>query len=281
MTDDRIRQLTAELLAADPALRTRETEVRELVGELVSLRLHAGIDAGFRDALEQRLRAASARVVPHARPVRWQMPALYWGLGTVAVVVLIAINLMRTPEGPVQVAVQSESESTSPAGTSGDAPILMAARKDAASAPAMRLIVSGIEDGQPVPREYTCDGADLRPAFSFADVPAGTVSFAIIVDDPDAPSGVWTHWVAFNIDGSVAQVPQDALPTGTVEGRTSWGAPGWRGPCPPSGMHRYAFTLYALDTMLAADRTVTAAALRERMAGHVLAESVLTGTYQR
>jgi hypothetical protein len=282
MIDDRIAQLTAELLAADPALRSREAEVRALVSELCSLRDHAGIDPVFRDALERKLRAAGAVARPAARPAWWHMPSLYWGVGTVAVVLLVAINLLRTPSGPVQVAldVEQESESTSLAGTSGDAPMLMAARKDAGVQQAMQLIVEEFADGEPIPAQHTCDGADQRPTFLVSGVPAEAKSLLIVVDDFDTEP-LWTHWTLMNIDPATTRISLGDLPPGAIEGITSWNTRGWRGPCPPSGTHRYAFRLFALDAVLDPSAGASPDALHAAYQDHIISTSVLNNPYTR
>ena len=140
-----------------------------------------------------------------------------------------------------------------------------------------------------IPSAFTCEGKDSSPALNWTDAPHNTKSFALIVDDPDAPDPkapkmTWVHWVLFNIPASAKGLPENvapkALPTGTEEGINDWKRTGWGGPCPPIGRHRYFFKLYALDTELKLDRP-TKAALEQAMQGHVLAEAELMGTYQK
>ena len=139
-----------------------------------------------------------------------------------------------------------------------------------------------------IPREYTCEGEDVSPALSWSGVPDGTKSLALIVDDPDAPDPeapktVWVHWVVYNLPPSADGLPRDVqeLPAGTRQGLNDWKRPGWGGPCPPIGRHRYFHKLYALDTVLPDLGEPTKKRLLEAMEGHVLAEAELMGTYQK
>lgn len=141
-----------------------------------------------------------------------------------------------------------------------------------------------------IPARYTCEGDDLSPPLSWSDVPASTGSFALVVDDPDAPDPraprmTWVHWVIYNLPAATRDLPEgvapDDLPVGTREGRNDWKRTGYGGPCPPIGRHRYFHKLYALDAMLPDLGTPTKAELEAAMAGHVLAQAVLVGTYQK
>src|SRR5688572_23436363 len=110
------------------------------------------------------------------------------------------------------------------------------------------------QDG-PIPAQYACTGSNISPSLTWSEPPAGTQSFALIMDDPDAPSGTWVHWVLFNIPASSRGVSEGipsegTLSDGSMHGKNSSGSPGYNGPCPPSGTHRYFFKLYALDEML-------------------------------
>lgn len=148
------------------------------------------------------------------------------------------------------------------------------------------LTSSAFVPGGPIPRQYTCDGEDISPPLEWSDPPAGTQSFALICDDPDAPVGIWVHWVLYNLPAETRSlspaVPSDAdLPGGGQQGKNSWRRLGYGGPCPPRGTHRYFFKLYALDTML----DLVAGANKERLLraieGHVLVQTELMGTYTR
>jgi Raf kinase inhibitor-like YbhB/YbcL family protein len=138
-----------------------------------------------------------------------------------------------------------------------------------------------------IPAAHTCEGADQAPPLAWVDAPPGTKTFALIVDDPDAPDPrapkmTWVHWVAYNIPGTATSLPEGAkLPAGTLEGVNDWKKVGYRGPCPPIGRHRYFFKLYALATALPNLNGPTKAALEKAMEGHLLAKAELVGTYEK
>ncbi len=141
-----------------------------------------------------------------------------------------------------------------------------------------------------IPSLYTCEGKDVSPPLSWSGAPSGAKSFALIVDDPDAPDPAapkmtWVHWVLYDIPtttGALAEaVTAGALPTGTREGLNDWGRTGYGGPCPPIGRHRYFHKLYALDTVLPDLKRPKKAELEKAMRGHIVAEAVLIGTYQK
>lgn len=144
-------------------------------------------------------------------------------------------------------------------------------------------------DGE-IPARYTCEGDDLSVELHWSGAPAGTKSFALIVDDPDAPDPkapkmVYVHWVLYDIPADCTSLAEDIdpadLPVGTREGINDWGRTGWGGPCPPIGRHRYFHKLYALDRLLGDLKQPTKVQLLAAMQGHVLAEAVLMGTYQK
>jgi len=154
----------------------------------------------------------------------------------------------------------------------------------------MTLTSSAFSHQGEIPRAYTCDGGDHSPPLSWRDVPDGTRSLALIVDDPDAPDPnaptmTWVHWVLYNIPPSAAGLPEAVasheLPPGAREGLNDWKRTGYGGPCPPIGRHRYFHKLYALDTELPDLHHSTKDALVKRMKGHVLASAELVGTYKR
>ena len=138
-----------------------------------------------------------------------------------------------------------------------------------------------------IPREYTCDDADVAPALVWSGAPQGTKSFALIVDDPDAPDPkapkmTYVHWVLYDIPASASGIPKGgATPAGARDGKNDWKKTGYGGPCPPIGRHRYFFKLYALDTMLADLKSPTKDQVVSAMQGHVLAQAELVGTYER
>lgn len=145
----------------------------------------------------------------------------------------------------------------------------------------MHIGSSAFDHNQKIPAKYTCDGEDINPSLDFAEVPEGAKSLALIVDDPDAPAGTWVHWTLWNIAPDIQEIEEKGVPEGAVQGMTSFGRPGYGGPCPPSGTHRYFFKLYALDTELELPEDADAHELEEAMAGHILAQSELIGLYSR
>jgi Raf kinase inhibitor-like YbhB/YbcL family protein len=142
-------------------------------------------------------------------------------------------------------------------------------------------------NGSVIPGKYTCDGADVSPALSWSDAPAGTQSFALIADDPDAPVGTWTHWVLWNIPATSTALPEAVASAGESadglrQGRNDFHRIGYGGPCPPPGKpHRYFFKLYALDAKLDVKAGNGRSDLERAMKGHVLSQTEWMGTYGR
>jgi hypothetical protein len=150
----------------------------------------------------------------------------------------------------------------------------------------MKIESSAFAPGQPIPQKYTCEGTDVSPAFRWSGAPAGTKTFALIADDPDAPARTWVHWVLFNLPAATQLLPEAVPKTesaaGGVQGRNDFGKIGYGGPCPPPGHpHRYFFKLYALDSELLLTSSATKKDVDGAMQGHVLAQAELMGTYQR
>lgn len=150
----------------------------------------------------------------------------------------------------------------------------------------MELKSSAFEPGGLIPPKYTCDGPDISPPLSWSEPPAGTSSLALIADDPDAPSGTWVHWVAWNIPSNDRSLEEnlpkrDSLPNGMKQGMTDFRRIGYGGPCPPSGTHRYFFKLYALDVSLNLPSSTTKKDLERTMQGHILKHVELMGKYRR
>jgi Raf kinase inhibitor-like YbhB/YbcL family protein len=143
----------------------------------------------------------------------------------------------------------------------------------------MKLTSDAFRNEERIPTTYTCDGADVSPPLTIADIPPGTVTLAIVVDDPDAPRGTWDHWVAYDVSPT-GSISEGAGSVGTP-GKNSWGAAGYRGPCPPSGSHRYFFTVYALDANLGLAAGADKATLLGAIEGHVIDEATLMGRYSR
>jgi Raf kinase inhibitor-like YbhB/YbcL family protein len=152
---------------------------------------------------------------------------------------------------------------------------------------AFELTSSAFNPKDAIPKEYTCDGSDVSVPLRWKNAPDGTTSFALIVDDPDAPRGTWVHWVLYDLPASVSDLPagvghRDSLSNGAKQGKNDFGKVGYGGPCPPSGpAHHYHFKLYALDRATALRPKATKQQLLDAMKGHVLAEAQLIGTYKR
>ena len=152
------------------------------------------------------------------------------------------------------------------------------------------LLSPSFEAQGAIPAKHTCQGDDVAPALTWSDAPAGTKSFTLIVDDPDAPDPrapktTWVHWLLYNLPATAGALPEAAtaadLPPGTREGINDWKRTGYSGPCPPIGRHRYFHKLYALDVVLPDLRKPTKTDLEKAMRGHVLAEAQLVGTYEK
>ncbi len=137
------------------------------------------------------------------------------------------------------------------------------------------------KNGELIPSKFTCDGADISPALAIGNVPPEAKSLALIMDDPDAPGGMWVHWVVWNIDPATREIPEDSVPAGARLGRNDFRQTPYGGPCPPSGTHRYFFKLYALDTRLELAAGTDKAGLEKAMKGHVLAQAELMGKFKR
>lgn len=136
-------------------------------------------------------------------------------------------------------------------------------------------------EGKAIAVKHTCDGDDVSPPLVIGATPAGTRSLALIMDDPDAPGGIWVHWVAWNIPPQTREIPENGMPAAARLGRNDWKLNGYGGPCPPFGTHRYFFRLYALDTALSLPPSATKSDLEHAMEGHVLAAGQLMGIYKR
>ncbi len=152
----------------------------------------------------------------------------------------------------------------------------------------LRLASSAFADGSAIPSVYTCEGKDISPPLEWSGAPAGTKSFVLIVDDPDAPDPkaprmTWVHWVVCNLPAGTTGLDEavKTLPTGTLVGLNDWKRATYGGPCPPIGRHRYFHKLYALDTVLTGLSRPTKAEVEKAMQEHILAQAQLVGTYQK
>jgi Raf kinase inhibitor-like YbhB/YbcL family protein len=151
----------------------------------------------------------------------------------------------------------------------------------------MQMSSTAFKEGEAIPVVYTCDGKNISPPLSWTEVPQGSQSLTLIVDDPDAPAGTWVHWVVFNLPPAMSSLSEGASSSGRQEqfgiaGTNSFQKSGYGGPCPPKGKpHRYFFKLYALDTMLGLKSGASKADVEKAMQGHILAQGQLMGTYGR
>ncbi|MBI4463904.1 MAG: YbhB/YbcL family Raf kinase inhibitor-like protein [Acidobacteria bacterium] len=145
----------------------------------------------------------------------------------------------------------------------------------------MKLSSPAFQHNQRIPAKYTCDGQDINPPLQIAEAPEGAQSLALIMDDPDAPRGTWVHWTVWNTDPKTSEIAENSVPRGAAQGMTDFRRPGYGGPCPPSGTHRYFFKLYALDTKLNLPAKTDKKALEKAMEGHTLERVELVGLYSR
>ncbi|OGH20419.1 MAG: phosphatidylethanolamine-binding protein [Candidatus Levybacteria bacterium RIFCSPHIGHO2_02_FULL_37_13] len=145
----------------------------------------------------------------------------------------------------------------------------------------MKILSSAFNHNKRIPAKYTCDGENISPPLQFLEVPESAKSLVLIVDDPDAPSKVWVHWVVYNINPQTSKVRENSVPEGGVEGMTDFGKPGYGGACPPSGAHRYFFKLYALDTILDLPQSATKQMVEEKMQRNIIDRAELIGLYSR
>ncbi len=156
-----------------------------------------------------------------------------------------------------------------------------------ASPEALKIASSAFPPGGAIPKKHTCDGADVSPPLNWTNAPARTESFALIMDDPDAPMGTWVHWVVYDLPGNTHELPEDVpkreeISGGARQGRNDFPKIGYGGPCPPPGpAHRYFFKLYALDTRLNLKPGANKADVENAMKGHILSEGHLIGRYGR
>ena len=132
-----------------------------------------------------------------------------------------------------------------------------------------------------IPAQYTCDGRDINPPLLIENVPAHSKSLALIVDDPDAPMGIWVHWALWNINPETKEIKENSIPAGAKQGLNDFRKHNYGGPCPPSGTHRYFFKLYALDTTLNLSSNTTKSHLEQAMKGHIIEQTQIIGLYKR
>lgn len=150
----------------------------------------------------------------------------------------------------------------------------------------MQITSSAFSEEGSIPPHFTCDGDGINPPLTFSGVPAEAKSLALIMEDPDVPkdrmpSGLFVHWITWNISPATTTLPEHSLPTGAMEGLNGSGKPGYTGPCPPDKEHRYFFRLYALDTLLKLSPLTTKVELEHAFEGHTVATATLMGRYNR
>lgn len=145
----------------------------------------------------------------------------------------------------------------------------------------MTISSSAFDNTGSIPAKYTCDAQDVNPPLNFGDISNEAKSLALIVDDPDAPVGVWNHWLVWNISPDVASIEENSIPERAVAGKNDFGNNNYGGPCPPSGTHRYRFKLFALDTELDIPETSKQKDVEAAIEGHILGQTTLVGTYGR
>lgn len=150
----------------------------------------------------------------------------------------------------------------------------------------IKITSSAFSEGGMIPAKYTCDGEDISPPLKWEAVPEGTVSIALICDDPDAPMGTWVHWILYNLPPDTKQLSEkfpddETLPNQARQGITDFGKTGYGGPCPPGGTHRYYFKIYALDTKIDIVKIADKASVVQSMQGHIIGEGTLMGRYKR
>ena len=145
----------------------------------------------------------------------------------------------------------------------------------------MKITSPAFQNNETIPKRYTCDGENINPPIYFEDLPQGTKSLVLIVDDPDAPRGNFLHWLVFNIPPETKLIEENSIPQEAKLGKNDFGKTSYGGPCPPYGQHRYYFKLYALDTVLDLENGATLNEVKSAMRNHILAEAELLGLYQR
>lgn len=140
-----------------------------------------------------------------------------------------------------------------------------------------KLASDAFIDGATIPALYTCKGKNISPPLTITNIPNGAKSLALIMHDPDAPNGDFTHWLVWNISPGVTKIAENSVPPDSVQGTTSFGGQKYGGPCPPSGTHHYIFDLYALNTTLDLSARANRQDLQSALAGRIIAETKLTG----
>ncbi len=142
-------------------------------------------------------------------------------------------------------------------------------------------LTSVFSDNQAIPSQFTCDGENVNPELNISGTPKEAKGLSLIVDDPDAPGGDFVHWVLWNFGPETLQIKEKTAPAGAVVGKNDFGNNDYGGPCPPSGIHRYQFKVYALDTKLDLPASAGKKELLAAMNGHILSQAILVGSYDK
>jgi Raf kinase inhibitor-like YbhB/YbcL family protein len=145
----------------------------------------------------------------------------------------------------------------------------------------LKISSAVFENNGNIPQKYTCDGKDVNPPLKIENVPPAAKSLVLIVDDPDAPMGMWVHWVVWNIDPKMGEIKENTVPKGALQGINDFRKHDYGGPCPPSGTHRYFFKLYALDSLLNLSTNSRKTDIEKAMKGHIIAQAEIIGLYKR
>jgi Raf kinase inhibitor-like YbhB/YbcL family protein len=141
------------------------------------------------------------------------------------------------------------------------------------------ISATAFDQGTPIPVKYAEKGQNISPELHIGTVPDTTRSLVLVVDDLDAPTGIWTHWLVWNLPPDTSDIPEGKLPSGSIQGKNSFGRVAYDGPVPPSGTHRYFFHIFAINTVISLPAGSDRAALEAAMKGHVVGKGVTFGTY--
>jgi Raf kinase inhibitor-like YbhB/YbcL family protein len=153
--------------------------------------------------------------------------------------------------------------------------------KDVTNIKGLKISSPAFENNGYMPAKYSCDGMDVNPPLLIENVPTNAKSLALVVDDPDAPTGTWVHWVVWDIHPGTKEIKENSVPKGAGQGLNDFRQHNYKGPCPPPGTHRYFFKLYALDTILNLSQDSTKAGLESAMKGHIIEQAQTIGLYKR
>ena len=160
-------------------------------------------------------------------------------------------------------------------------PISESMSQEAEKTGILKISSPAFENNKPIPKKYTCDGVNVNPPLTIENVPREAKSLALILDDQDAPRGTYVHWILWGIHPGLAEIRENSVPEGAVQGRNDFKKNNYGGPCPPSRAHRYVFRVYALDVQMNLDPKSMKADLEKAMEGHVIARGELMGVYKR